>query len=206
MPLLPSTIVLATHNQGKIQEFEKLFSPYPTKIIPQNCLEIKEATEDYYTFIENALQKARHASRLSGLPTIADDSGICSVALNNFPGIYSARFADAQHKSDQKNNQKLSHLLSSEHDKTVYYYCCLIFITHERDPAPIVAEGKWLGEWSPKPMGNNGFGYDPHFYLPEKNMTVAQLEIEEKNKHSHRAKAFHDLIKKLSSIYEIFPN
>ncbi|MCV2504101.1 MAG: non-canonical purine NTP pyrophosphatase, partial [Neisseriaceae bacterium] len=124
-----SKIVLASHNQGKIKEFQNLFLPYQIEIISQASLGIKEAEEPFNTFIENALQKARQASQASGLPAIADDSGICAVALGNLPGVYSARFADAEHKSDQKNNQKLSQLLGQTTDKTVFYYCCLVFIT-----------------------------------------------------------------------------
>ncbi|MFH4354840.1 MAG: RdgB/HAM1 family non-canonical purine NTP pyrophosphatase [Neisseriaceae bacterium] len=192
----PLKIVLASHNKGKIGEFRLLFSPYPVEIVPQDEFGIACVEEPFSSFLENALHKARHASRLSGEPAIADDSGICAKALGNLPGVLSARFA-GESRSAKDNNQALNQLLANESDKSVFYYCCLVFITSPQDPTPLIAEGRWEGQWITDPRGTEGFGYDPHFYLVEHGKTVAQLTTKEKNCQSHRAKAMRSLIEKL---------
>lgn len=192
-----SQIVLASNNQGKIKEFKQLFEPFQIEIIPQSNLNIPEVNEPFPTFVENALIKARNASKISGLPALADDSGICATALNNRPGVLSARFA-GEHGNDKKNNAKLSIELKTSTNLTVFYYCCIVFIRDANDPTPLIAEGKWFGQWSFEPHGQNGFGYDPHVYLPELQLTVAQLSSTQKNQLSHRGKAVVELLDKLS--------
>ena len=167
----------------------------------QSSLAIIPAKEPFPSFVENALAKARHAAKHSGLPAIADDSGICAIALDGQPGIHSARFAannDKERPSAIDNNRKLNQLLLKEQDKRIFYYCCLVWIRSEQDPTPIIAEGRWHGQWQSQAQGHNGFGYDPHFFLPEQNTTVASLSIQEKNRLSHRARALSSLLKKIS--------
>lgn len=192
-------IVLASNNSGKLAEFQRLFQPLHIELIPQAQLAIPECPEPYLTFVENALAKARHASKLSQLPAIADDSGICAVALDGQPGIFSARYAssDEQPKSDQANNQKLNQALQSQDNKQIYYVCVLVLVRAFDDPQPIIAEATWHGIWQSEAAGEHGFGYDPHFYLPEYHKTVAQLTNAEKNSISHRAQALDLLVSKM---------
>ena len=147
------------------------------------------------TLVENALAKARHVSRLSGLPALADDSGICVTALDGAPGVLSARYA-GEPKSDQRNNEKLLQVMSGVADRRAHYYCVLVLLRHADDPLPLLAEGEWHGEIALQPAGDGGFGYDPLFWLPELGKTSAQLEREQKHAISHRGKALQALLMK----------
>jgi len=185
-------LVLASGNAGKLRELSSLLSPLGFTLIPQNSLGIPEAEEPHPSFVENALTKARHAARLSGLPALADDSGLCVEALEGAPGIHSARFA-GEPKSDRRNNEKLIATLGERHDRAAHFVCALVFVRHADDPQPIIAEGELHGEILPAPRGEDGFGYDPLFYLPERNCSLAELAHEEKNRISHRARAMEKL-------------
>ena len=189
------TVVLASNNAGKLEEFSSLLAPIGMELRKQSELGISEAEEPYATFVENALAKARHVAQLSGLPALADDSGICVPALSGAPGVLSARFA-GEPKSDARNNQKLIQDLSALEDKSAYYYCVLVYLRHAQDPQPVIAEGRWDGEIIATPRGANGFGYDPHFWIPSLNKTAAELSAEEKNQLSHRGQALRALIAK----------
>ncbi|PXX46778.1 RdgB/HAM1 family non-canonical purine NTP pyrophosphatase [Undibacterium pigrum] len=189
-------IVLASNNQGKLKEFYQILSPLGIDLRAQSEFEVPEAEEPYPSFVENALTKARHASRLTGLPALADDSGICVNALQGAPGVLSARFA-GEPKSDARNNQKLIADLSGVADKSAYYYCVLVFVRSEFDPQPVIADGVWAGEIIADARGENGFGYDPHFFIPALNKTVAELAAAEKNQLSHRGQALRALVEKL---------
>lgn len=190
-------LVLASNNPGKIREFSRIFAEIGIQIIPQNELNVPEIDEPYFTFVENSLHKARHCSKFTKLPALADDSGICVNALGGKPGVFSARFA-GEPKSDLNNNLKLVQELKPYADKSAYYYCVLVMVRSHNDPQPIIADGTIAGEIIEVPKGNYGFGYDPHFYLPKLGMTVAELSNEEKNKISHRAHATHELIAKIN--------
>lgn len=189
-------IVLASNNQGKLKEFFQILSPLGIDLHSQAEFSVPEAEEPFSTFVENALTKARHASRLTGLPALADDSGICVNALHGAPGVLSARFA-GEPKSDVRNNQKLVAEIKNQTDKSAYYYCVLVLVRSENDPQPIIADGIWQGEIISEARGNNGFGYDPHFLIPHLNKTVAELLPSEKNQISHRAQALRVLFEKL---------
>ena len=192
-------IVLASNNTGKLREFSALFSTQHIEILPQSVFNIPECDEPFFTFIENALAKARHASKISKLPALADDSGICVNALNGTPGVLSARFAGSNPKSDDANNAKVSQLLEQHADKSCYYVCVLVLVRHEHDPQPIIAQGIWHGQWQQQAAGENGFGYDPHFYLPQYHCTAAQLSPETKNHLSHRALALRALLQNIQA-------
>ena len=168
--------------------------------LPQSQFDTPECPEPYHTFVENALAKARHAARHSGLPALADDSGICAAALNGAPSVLSARYAGANPKSDAANNKRLSDDLADKADKSCYYVCVLVLVRHENDPQPIIAEGIWRGQWQAEAAGTNGFGYDPHFYLPKHNCTAAELDPEIKNAESHRGQALRELLKKIEAL------
>jgi XTP/dITP diphosphohydrolase len=189
-------IVLASNNQGKLKEFYQILSPLGIDLRAQSEFDVPEAEEPYPSFVENALTKARHASRLTGLPALADDSGICVNALQGAPGVMSARFA-GEPKSDVRNNQKLIADLAGMPDKSAYYYCVLVFVRSEFDPQPVIADGVWTGEIIADARGENGFGYDPHFFIPSLNKTVAELAAAEKNQLSHRGQALRALVEKL---------
>ncbi len=190
-------IVLASGNAGKLREFVEMFDPLGYEILPQSQFSIPECPEPYGTFVENALAKARHAAKNSGLPALADDSGICVPALGGAPGVLSARYAGGNPKSDTANNAKLSADLADCSDKSCYYVCVLVLLRHENDPQPVIAEGFWHGQWRNQAEGTNGFGYDPHFYLPKYGLTVAQLSEKMKNAESHRAQALCELLRKI---------
>lgn len=190
-------LVLASNNHGKLAEFDRLLAPLGFAIQTQAALNISEAEEPYATFIENALAKARHAARESGLPALADDSGICVPALGGAPGVFSARYA-GEPKSDAANNAKLVADLQAHEDKSAYYYCVLVYLRHADDPQPVIADARWHGEIIDQPRGQGGFGYDPHFWLPLLNKTAAELTTEEKNQLSHRAQALRILIAQLA--------
>lgn len=189
-------IVLASGNEGKLREFSALFAQRQTEVLPQSAFGIGECAEPYGTFVENALAKARHAARHSGLPALADDSGICVPALGGAPGVLSARFAGDAPKSDTANNAKLSGLLAGVADRRCYYVCVLVLVRHEHDPQPLIAEGIWHGIWQDEPAGQGGFGYDPHFYLPDCGKTAAELSAQEKNAVSHRDQALRLLLQR----------
>ena len=193
-------IVLASGNAGKLNEFSRLFAALNIEILPQSQFNTPECPEPYHTFVENALAKARHAAKYSGLPALADDSGICTNALNGAPGIFSARYAGESPKSDAANNAKLSADLADKDDKSCYYVCVLVLVRHENDPQPIIAEGIWRGQWQAEAAGTNGFGYDPHFYLAEHGCTAAELDPEIKNAESHRAQALRELLRKIETL------
>jgi XTP/dITP diphosphohydrolase len=191
-------LVLASNNAGKLREFAQLFEPFAIELIPQGQLGISAAEEPFDRFIDNALAKARHASKLSGLPAIADDSGICVDALGGAPGVRSARFA-GEHCSDTDNNQKLLSLLVGHANRRAHYVCALVVVREADDPNPIIVETRWDGEIIDEPRGQQGFGYDPYFYLPQLQMTAAELSPERKNAISHRGQALVQLMKQLQS-------
>jgi len=191
-----SRLVLASGNEGKLREFRRLLAPLGLEVVVQSELGIAEAHEPHATFIENALAKARHASRLSGLPALADDSGLCAAALSGAPGVQSARYA-GDPRSDRRNNEKLVRELARFADRRAHYYCVLALMRHGEDPEPILAEGRWDGTIIDTPRGEGGFGYDPHFVDPETGMTGAELPSAEKNARSHRGKAMRALIARL---------
>ena len=189
-------VVIASANPGKLREIEAILAPLDIAIVSQRELGIADADEPHFTFLENALAKARHASNLSGLPALADDSGICVDALQGAPGVYSARYA-GEPKSDARNNEKLVRELSGQANRQAHYYCIMALTRHADDPEPIIAEGAWYGEIILTPRGANGFGYDPYFFLPALGRTSAELEPDHKNRVSHRAVALSQLIEKL---------
>ncbi|MGX9220726.1 RdgB/HAM1 family non-canonical purine NTP pyrophosphatase [Massilia varians] len=189
-------LILASNNAGKLKEFAQLLEPIGFELHPQGEFNVPEAEEPFGTFVENALAKARHASRLTGLPALADDSGVCVNALGGAPGVYSARFA-GEPKSDARNNEKLVADLASHADKSAYYYCVLVYVRHADDPQPVIADGQWHGEIIETPRGASGFGYDPHFLIPSLGKTTAELDPAVKNAHSHRGQALRALVEKL---------
>ncbi|SOD17283.1 RdgB/HAM1 family non-canonical purine NTP pyrophosphatase [Nitrosomonas ureae] len=191
-------LVIASNNQGKLREISALLKPLTITVVPQSDFDVSEVDEPYGTFVENALTKARHASRCSGLPALADDSGICVQALNGAPGVNSARFA-GEPKSDARNNQKLIEALKQQTDRRAYYYCVIVLLRHADDPQPIIVDGSWHGEIIDQLRGEGGFGYDPYFYLPEFGKTSAELTAEQKNKISHRGQALAELVEILRS-------
>lgn len=193
---MTSKLVLASNNAGKLKEFGQLLAPLGFEVHAQREFNVPEAEEPHPTFVENALAKARHAARLTGLPALADDSGVCVNALGGAPGVYSARYA-GEPKSDERNNRKLIEDLAAHADKSAYYYCALVFVRHADDPQPLIAEGRWDGEIVSEPRGEGGFGYDPYFLLPAFGKTVAELGADEKNRQSHRGQALRALVEKL---------
>ena len=190
-------LVLASNNPGKLREFQFLLQPLGIEVLTQAQLGIAEAEEPHVTFVENALAKARHVSRLSGLPALADDSGICVHALGGAPGVFSARYAGDNPKSDALNNEKLLSDMQGVAERRAHYYCVLVLLRHADDPQPLIAEGEWHGEIALQAEGEGGFGYDPLFWLPEFGKTSAQLEREQKHAISHRGKALKVLLDKL---------
>jgi XTP/dITP diphosphohydrolase len=192
-------LVLASGNAGKLREFRRLLMPMGIEVVAQGELCIQETGEPHQTFVENALAKARHASRLADLPALADDSGICVDALNGAPGVHSARFA-GEPPSDTRNNAKLVQRLAGIADRRAHYYCMLALMRHGNDPEPIFAEGRWEGTIIDLPRGAGGFGYDPHFLDAETALTGAELPLEKKNELSHRGKAIRSLVAHLESM------
>ncbi|MEA3121863.1 MAG: XTP/dITP diphosphohydrolase [Paraburkholderia sp.] len=192
-------VVLASNNAGKLREFEALLGAAGIGLVAQGQLGVPEAQEPHPTFIENALAKARHAARMTGLPALADDSGLCVRALGGAPGVHSARFAQAAggEKSDAANNARLVAQLQGQADRRAYYYCVLVLMRHGDDPEPLVTEGRWHGEMLDVPRGTHGFGYDPYFFLPALGASAAELDPSVKNAHSHRAIALRALLARL---------
>ncbi len=193
------TLVLASNNAGKLREFRRLLEPLGIAVVPQAELGIAEADEPHVTFIENALAKARHASAASGLPALADDSGVCVDALGGAPGVHSARYA-GEPKSDARNNEALVAALRGIADRRAHYYCVRVLVRRADDPEPIVAEGAWHGRIVDAPRGGGGFGYDPHFEDDATGMTGAELPLERKNALSHRGQAMRRLIAQLEAM------
>lgn len=189
-------LVLASNNAGKLREFNALLAPLGIAVLPQHQFDVPECPEPYGTFLENALAKARHASRMTGLPALADDSGLCVEALDGQPGVHSARFA-GEPKSDARNNQLLVERLSGVDNRRAWYVCVLVLLRHADDPQPLVADGVWFGEVRDTPAGEGGFGYDPHFWLPQSGCTAAELDAAAKNRISHRGQALRQLLDKL---------
>lgn len=191
------TLVIASNNQGKLREFQAMFKTMGVEVINQGALGVVPCEEPYGTFVENCLAKARHASAVTGRPAIADDSGICVDALNGLPGVHSARFA-GEPKDDAANNRLLVEKLAGQTNRRAHYTCILVAVRYPEDPEPIIVDGRWFGEIQDTPAGEGGFGYDPHFRIPELNKTAAQLTPQEKNRLSHRGKALavmHGLLK-----------
>jgi XTP/dITP diphosphohydrolase len=188
-------LVLASSNPGKLREIGALLAPLSIDLIPQQRLNIPEADEPHASFLENALVKARHASRASRLPALADDSGLCVESLAGEPGVHSAYYAGragTREQRDARNNQKLLSDLGEE--RKAYYCCVLVMLRHAEDPRPLVAEGIWRGEIAHAPRGANGFGYDPLFYLQDLGKTAAELDPDHKNRISHRGLALQKLL------------
>ena len=210
LPQANATWVLASNNKGKLGEFQRLFADanLDVTIIPQGQLDIEDAVEDGLSFVENAIIKARHASRISGLPAIADDSGLCVPALGNAPGIYSARYA-GEHGNDANNNAKLIADLhpiraqnrANNRDTPIkgLFVCVLAMVRHADDPLPIIAQGLWQGEILEATHGDGGFGYDPLFWLPDLQASAASLSAEDKNNSSHRGQAIRQLLQQLQA-------
>ncbi len=191
-------LVVASNNPGKLREFGQMLAPLGWETIPQKELDVPECEEPHVTFVENALAKARHAAACTGLPALADDSGLCVHALGGAPGVFSARYA-GEPKSDERNNEKLVADLADKSDRRAHYVCVLVFVRHADDPQPIITEGEWHGEIVDVPRGQGGFGYDPYFFLPDAGATAAELDAAEKNRRSHRGKALAQLVARLKS-------
>jgi XTP/dITP diphosphohydrolase len=191
-------LVIASNNPGKLREFQAMLAPLGIEVLTQAQLGIDEAEEPHCTFIENALAKARHVSAASGLPALADDSGICVEALGGAPGVLSARYA-GEPKSDTRNNEKLLQQMQGIENRRAHYYCVLVLVQHAADPQPLIAEGEWHGEIAHEERGEGGFGYDPLFWLPESGKMSAELTRDEKAQISHRAKAMQILLQRINA-------
>jgi len=193
-------IVLASNNKGKVREFGEMLSTLNMEVVPQATFNIEDADETGLTFVENAIIKARHASAIAGLPAIADDSGLEVDFLNGAPGIYSARYS-GEGATDEKNLLKLLDALKDvpEEKRTARFQCLLVYMRHAEDPTPLICQGTWEGIITTGPQGENGFGYDPVFYVPSHNCSSAQLAADEKNKLSHRGQALKKLLTALKA-------
>ena len=192
-------LVLASNNAKKLKELVALVAPLGIEVIPQGELGVSEAEEPHCTFIENALAKARHAAAATGLPALADDSGLCVAALGGAPGVQSARYA-GEPKSDARNNEKLLEALAGHADRRAHFVSLLVLVRHAEDPQPIIAEGEWHGEILPALQGEGGFGYDPLFLDPASGLTAAELPAEIKNQRSHRGQAMQKLLERLQEL------
>lgn len=189
-------LVLASNNAKKAAELAALLAPLGITVLPQSDFDVPEADEPHPTFVENALAKARHAAMLTGLPAIADDSGLCVAALGGTPGVMSARYA-GDPRSDARNNALLLDRLAGESDRRAYFYSVVVLVRHADDPRPLIADGEWHGEILEAPRGEAGFGYDPLFYIPELEQTAAELDPPLKNTLSHRGAAMRHLLQRL---------
>lgn len=194
---MSSLWVLASTNAGKLAELNRMVQPSGKVFRPQSDFHVPATDEPYPTFLENALHKARHASLHTGLPALADDSGLCVPALGGQPGVHSARFA-GDDRCDARNVQQLLHHMVAVTDRRAYFYCVLVAVRHPDDPVPIVAEGLWQGTLAGAPQGSGGFGYDAIFYPVDCTETVAQLASEWKEQHSHRAQAIRQVLARLA--------
>ena len=198
-----SKIVLATGNQGKVKELAGLLAEHRIEIVPQSDFNVTEVAETGTTFVENAIIKARHAAKITGLPAIADDSGLEVDALNGAPGVYSARYASdivGEQVTDDDNTNKLLSALENTPDeqRTARFHCVLVYMKHENDPTPIICHGVWQGCISREKQGEQGFGYDPVFWQEGLQLSSAQLSRDTKNKLSHRGQALAQLVKKIA--------
>ena len=195
-------LVLASGNKGKLRELTALLQPFDFELHTQSEFEVPDVAETGTTFVENAIIKARNAAAHTGLPAIADDSGIEVDALDGAPGVYSARFAGPD-ASDQENNSLLVQKLADvpEPQRTARYRAVIVYMAHAADPSPIICEGSWEGRIILQPSGEGGFGYDPYFYLPDQGCTSAELTADQKNALSHRGQALKLLVEKLSQLY-----
>jgi XTP/dITP diphosphohydrolase len=188
-------LVLASGNPGKLREIVAMLAPLSIEVVPQSALGIGEADEPHATFVENALVKARHASRAARLPALADDSGLCVDALGGAPGVHSAYYAGLEGSREQRDARNNEKLLEEVREQRGAHYCCvLVLVQHPEDPRPLIAEGVWRGEIARSPRGSRGFGYDPLFYLKDLRKTAAELEPAQKNRISHRGIALAKLI------------
>lgn len=196
-------IVLASNNPGKIREFSELLKNLHIEILPQSQMDIAEADELGLTFIENAIIKARHATRATGLPAIADDSGLVVPILGGEPGIHSARYAGVS-ACAQDNINKLLKALEDvpDEERSAYFYCTLVLMIHDKDPTPVICHGKWQGRILHNPKGEGGFGYDPIFYVPSENKTAAELPLIIKNRISHRGIALQTLLNVIPEVFQ----
>ena len=195
-------VVIASSNPGKLRELKALLKPFGIEAAPQAEFAVTEVEEPHYTFLENALAKARHASNMAGMPALADDSGLCVPALFGEPGVHSAYYAGkegSREERDARNNAKLVEQLLAAGDRSAFYYCVLVLVRHPDDPTPVVADGTWHGQIVLEPRGANGFGYDPHFLVKGHSLTAAQLPAAEKNRLSHRGQALAQLAAKLKA-------
>lgn len=192
-------VVIASNNAGKLREIARILEPLGLEALPQGNFGVPECPEPHVTFIENCIAKARHASAHTGLPALADDSGICVDALNGAPGVYSARYA-GEPKSDERNNHKLIEALQGQANRRAHYYCVIVYVRYADDPQPLIGEGRWHGEIIDTPRGDGGFGYDPYFLVPEFGRTGAELDMDTKNGLSHRGQALRELAEKLKTL------
>lgn len=198
-------LVIASGNKGKIREISHILAPLNISIIPQNDLNVPECEEPFCTFVENALAKARHASKHTGLPALADDSGLCVEALNGAPGVLSARYAGKNAANslvtqDERNNDKLLQVMQNVSDRHAHFYCVMVLVRHAEDPQPIIAEGMWQGIILREFRGTDGFGYDPLFLDAKTDKTVAELPLEIKSRISHRGHAMAKLLQTLERL------
>ena len=191
-------LLLASGNTGKLKELSAALADFGYDLQLQPKDSAYDVAETGSTFVENAIIKARHAACLSGLPTLADDSGLIVPALNGEPGVYSARYG-GDNTTDKKNTEHLLQNMQGIQNRSAYFYCCLVLMQHAQDPAPVIAEGRWQGEISQQPSGDGGFGYDPVFYLPDLNCSAAELTAAEKLRLSHRGQAVRELKNRLQS-------
>jgi XTP/dITP diphosphohydrolase len=202
---LPHKVVLASGNQGKLRELNQMLSGLGIEVVAQSDFDVPDAEETGLSFVENAILKARHATKLTGLPAIADDSGLEVDALQGAPGIYSARYSGSEPgpgTTDEKNLQKLLHDIKDvpEDGRTARFQCLLVFMTHEKDPTPLICQGTWEGRILFEPRGEGGFGYDPIFYVPSEDCASAELSPEVKNRLSHRGQALGKLLHALQAV------
>lgn len=202
MALPFNKLVIASGNQDKLRELQHLLAPLAIEVIPQSTLNVPECEEPFCTFIENALAKARHASLITGLPALADDSGLCVDALQGAPGVISARYA-GEPKSDTNNNEKLLTALKDIKHRQAHFYCVIVLVSHANDPEPLIAEGTWEGEILEEFRGTDGFGYDPLFLDNKTGKTVAELPLEIKSRISHRGHAMTKLLHKLEKLNHV---
>jgi XTP/dITP diphosphohydrolase len=191
-------LVIASGNAGKLAEIQALLTPLKIEVLPQSAFNVTEAAEPHCTFIENALAKARHASLATGLPALADDSGLCLEALEGVPGVHSANFSGE--RDDAKNNAHVLKTLKEHDNRFAHYYCCLVLVRKHDDPQPLIAEGIWTGQMLKKARGNNGFGYDPIFMDNMTGKSAAELSPEVKNKISHRGQALRKMLRLLENL------
>lgn len=193
-------LVLATGNPGKVKELGELLAPHNFEVLPQSAFDVPDAEETGTTFVENAIIKARQAAKLTGLPAIADDSGLAVDALNGAPGLYSARYA-GKSASDQDNLNKLLDALQgvAPEQRTAQFHCVLVYLRHADDPAPIICHGRWQGQITEQAVGQGGFGYDPVFWVESEGCTSAELTKERKNQLSHRGQALRQLLEQVSA-------